>query len=75
MVSLDLPTREDFESLRSAIADLHRKLDGLSGDGWRSIPETAEARGVTEATVQRWVREGLFEARGAGKAREVRPAR
>lgn len=39
---------------------------------WIGVAEYAERKGVTTATVYRWIAEGRVEARGTRKCREVK---
>lgn len=64
-----------YEKIIAEIRDLKGKIDGATitpRPEWVSVPVAAKAKGVTPATVRRWINEGRIEARGVGKAREVR---
>ena len=59
------------------IARVEAKLDVLldlvaPAPTWVSVADYAARKGVTTATVYRWIAEGRVEARGTRKCREVR---
>ena len=39
---------------------------------WVTVAEYADIRDCSDATVRRWIKNGVVEARGAGRRREVR---
>jgi predicted site-specific integrase-resolvase len=68
----EIATRTDIARLERQIADLKDTLArcGFSAiPEWMSVKDAAALKGVSEATVNRWIREGSWMARGAGKNR------
>jgi len=77
MTPHDLATKADLSALETRLAELIRQQvqgPGLTDYDWAPVAEHAARKGVGACTVNRWVREGLWQARGAGKQREVRRA-
>ena len=68
IISENLAARLDrMEKTQRQILEI---LQGKSD--WMSVADAAAAFGVETNTINRWVRDGQFEAQGAGKNRRVR---
>lgn len=72
MIAID---QAQLDRIERQLAEIAARLDGATvhpAPEWLPIPMAARAKGVTTATVRRWITEGRIEARGSGRLREVR---
>lgn len=70
---MQIATKEDVNALMGELRAITARLDELAPPPeWLSVDAYAAKRGVSVATVYRWIRSGQVQARGAGKLREVR---
>ena len=72
LIAID-PTALD--ELTAEVRALRAELSAVRVDHqpqWLTVPEYAKRMNVTTRTVRDWIAAGRVEARGAGKAREVR---
>lgn len=73
-MSIEIPTREDFERLAAEVRLLREVLEGATvtpRPAWVSISEAAKRKGVHPDTIKRRIEDGSLKARGSGKLREV----
>lgn len=73
-MSIEIPTREDFERLAAEVRLLREVLEGATvvpKSEWVSIAEAAKRKGCHPDTIKRRIDAGTLKARGAGKLREV----
>lgn len=73
-MSIEIPTREDFERLAAEVRQLRQVLEGATitpAPEWVSVAEAAKRKGVHPDTIKRRIADGTLKARGAGKLREV----
>ena len=70
---MQIATKEDVNALFAELRAMRQRLDELAPPPeWLSVDAYAAKRGVSVATVYRWIRSGQVQARGAGKLREVK---
>lgn len=73
-MSIEIPTREDFERLAAEVRALRQVLEGATitpAPEWVSIADAAKRKGCSTDTIKRRIADGTLKARGAGKLREV----
>lgn len=73
-MSIEIPTREDFERLAAEVRQLREAIEGatvMPRPEWVSIAEAAKRKGVHPDTIKRRIEAGTIKARGSGKLREV----
>lgn len=77
MIAIDARALEAIERKLDTALDAIAKLSGEAE--WMAVEEAAQkannGKGVSVSTVNRWVQAGIYEARGSGKSRVVRPVR
>lgn len=73
-MSIEIPTRADFERLEARIERLASAIEGATitpAPAWVSVAEAAKRKGVHPDTIKRAIAAGSLKSRGAGKMREV----
>lgn len=73
MTALVVISPEDLEALvERAVSRAISRIAQPMDDGWQTVADAAGAMGVDKSTINRWVRDGLWEAQGGGANRRVR---
>ncbi|MGI3168443.1 hypothetical protein ACRARG_04775 [Pseudooceanicola sp. C21-150M6] len=71
---INIATDATMRDIANRLARMEEQLRRLSPpEEWQTVQKAAEAHGVSTATVNRWVRDGRWKAKGCGKMRRVRP--
>lgn len=73
MMVVPMAVAEEIRLMREQIAALTSAVTPILKDAqWMSVSDAAEKFNTSRSTINRWVQEGRFDAKGAGASRRVR---